>query len=267
MLPIISSDELRKIRNAIENKKQETEASLDLGITKTKIRLGSSCFYFGESAIEIPGIRDDDKSCYVVSGRELQKVQFFSNGKLYKLVPTSNRPILQISGTSMHKKEFVERIEKDRLTGKVLDSGTGLGYTAVAAAKTAAQVITVEMDRTVIDIARLNPYSKDLFEKSNIKQVSGDIVDEIKKFSDSEFDFAVFDAGTPHSSSSFFSLANYREAYRVLKKKGRIYHYLPRAHISRGRDFGAEAISRIKKAGFARIKRNMLGSYAVAEKS
>lgn len=194
------------------------------------------------------------------------KVQFFANGLLYKLVPTSHRPILKISGTSMHKKEFVERVEKDKLKGKILDSGTGLGYTAIAASKTAKEVITIEKDRNVIKIAKLNPYSKDLFKKKNIKLIIGDVVEEIKRFKDNEFDFIIFDAGTPKSSGEFFSLINYREAFRVLKRGGKLYHYLPKHHIKRGRDFGAEVLKRIRMAGFSRIERNIEDSYAVAEK-
>ena len=51
----------------------------------------------------------------------------------------------------------------------VLDSGTGLGYTAITASKTADKVITIEFDENVIKISRLNPYSQDLLTKKNIQ--------------------------------------------------------------------------------------------------
>ncbi len=268
MHPIISSSELKKITEAISNKLLEIEASLDLGITTTKIKLEQNGFYLGKKLIEIPHLRDDDNSCYVLLKNKLEKVQFFSRETniLYKLIPTSFRPILQCSGTSMHKKEFVERVEAAQLTGKVLDAGTGLGYTAIAAAKTAEEVITIEKDKNVIMMAKYNPYSQGLFSRKNIQRLSGNIVQKITAFADGEFDFVIFDAGTPKSSDDFFSLKNYQQAERVLKRNGKLYHYLPKHHLQRGRDFGGEAIERMRRAGFRLIERKVEESYVVMGK-
>jgi hypothetical protein len=268
MQPIFSSEGLRNIAKAVKQGKSETESTLDLGLTKTMLKLGKSGFFLGETEIKLPKLRDDDKSCYVAVNGELQKVVYFSEETkgIYRLVPTSEKPILQISGTSMHKMEFVERIKRDKLKGKVLDAGSGLGYTAIAAAETADEVVTVEFDSAVLEMQKLNPYSQKLFTSKNIKQVNADIVAEIAKFNDNEFGFIIFDAGTPRSSGEFFSLANYRQAFRVLKKGGKLYHYLPMHHVSRGRDFGAEVIARLKQAGFSKIERNIKDSYAIAVK-
>lgn len=268
MQPILSSKELRHMQEAIAAGKKEIEPSLDLGLTTTKIKLGNNGFYQGKILIEIPAIRDDDQSCYVLLKGKLEKVQFFSpeTNILYKLIPTSFRPILQCSGTSMHKKEFVDRVEADKLTGKVLDAGTGLGYTAIAAAKTAEEVITIEKDKNVIMMAKYNPYSQELFCGKNIKRLMGNIVQKITAFPDGEFDFVIFDAGTPKSSDDFFSLKNYQQAYRVLKRNGKLYHYLPKHHVQRGRDFGGEAIERMRRAGFRLIERKVEESYVVMGK-
>lgn len=268
MFPILSSSELRRIEEAIKNNKEDIETSLDLNLTKVKLKLDKNGFYIDKNLIKIPNIREDDKSCYILKNKELQKLQFHSNETsiTYKLIPTIQKPILKISATSMHKKEFVQRIERDRLTGKILDSGTGLGYTAIVASRTADQVITIELDKNVIEMAKLNPYSQDLFKKRNIKLINGDITKEIKKFKDEEFNSIIFDSGTPTSSGDFFSLNNYIEAYRVLKKRGKFYHYLPEHHITRGRDFGHEVIQRLKQAGFFKIKRNTRDSYVFAKK-
>lgn len=268
MLPIITSIELRRIAAAISRGKQETEASLDLGRTKSMIKLREDGFFAGSKLIAVPKIRDNDKSCYVISDSKLQKVQFFSQDTncLYKLIPTSFRPILQVSGTGMHKLEFVTKIEREEMKGSVLDAGTGLGYTAIAASKTADEVITIEIDETIMHIEKLNPYSQELFTAKNIRRVEGDVTVEIKKFKQGEFDAIIFDAGTPKSSGEFFSLANYKEAHRVLKRGCRLYHYLPRHHIRHGRDFGGEVVNIMKKAGFKLTERNMEGSYAIMEK-
>lgn len=268
MRPILSSNELRKISKAVMKGLSTFDASIDLGLSKTKVKLGKDGFYLEGKLVKLPKIREKDNSCYVLIGKELQKAQFLSEetGFLYKLEPTSYRPILKVSGTSMHKKPFLDRLHKDQLKGRILDSGTGLGYSAILAAKSAKQVITVEIDQNVIEMAKLNPYSQDLFSKKNIKLVLGDIVEEILKFKDEEFNFIVFDAGTAKASGHFFSLDNYKQAYRILKTGGRLYHYLPRPQITKGRDFAAEVIKRIEKAGFSRIERNIEDSYVIADK-
>lgn len=265
---LLSSEDLRKINRAIENKEEEIEISLDLGKTKTKLRIEKDNLVFpNNEKVGITNIREDDKSCYYINNG-LKKFQFFSKetNLFYKLVPTSNRPILKASATSMHKREFVERIEKDELKGNILDSGTGLGYTTIAASKTADKVTTIEWDKTVIEIAKLNPYSEELFKNKNIKIIISDFTEEVKKFNDNSFDNIILDAGTPRSSGYFFSLNNYKEVFRVLKENGKLYHYIPKHHLKKGRDFIAEVTERIKNAGFKIKENNIKGSYVIAEK-
>jgi len=257
---IISSQELRKIKEAIGRGEKEIETSLDLGLTKTILKLEKIKFSIGK-------IKDDEKDAYLLVGKKLKKVQFFSpeTNLAYTLIPTSGRPILQVSGTPMHKQAFVERIQTERLTGRVLDSGTGLGYTAIEAAKTADLVMSIEIDENVMRMARLNPFSQELFQEKIIL-ISGDLTLEITKFKNEEFDYLIFDGGTPKSSGEFFSIDNYREAFRVLKRRGRLYHYLPKHHITRGRDFIGEMIKKMISAGFILVERNDEGSYAVMKK-
>src|SRR3989344_7637669 len=131
MLPIISSRDLRNINEAIEKGLTEIEVSLDFGLTNTKINLDKNGFYIDKELIKSKKIKETDKSCYIVRDNSLEKVQYFSDGRLYKLIPTNNRPILQISGTSMHKKDFLEKLGRDKLRGMILDSGTGLGYSSI----------------------------------------------------------------------------------------------------------------------------------------
>lgn len=268
MMPIISSSELRKINESIEKGLNEVEISLDLGLSKTIVTLSKEGFYYNNELIKIKKIKDDDKSCYLIKDNSLVKLQFMGEDtrKLYKLIPTQFRPILQVSGTSMHKKEFLEKLERDKLTGNILDAGTGLGYSSIILSKTADKVITIEIDNNVLEMAKLNPYSKDLFRNTNIKLIKGNIVEKIKTFKNEEFNFIIFDAGTVKGSEEFFSLENYKEAYRVLKNKGRLYHYLPKHQIKRGRDFGSEVTNRLKKAGFKQIYRDKLGSYIITLK-
>jgi len=268
MYPILSSQELRNIDRAIKVNLKEIETSIDLGITKTILKISKDGFFIGHDLIKQIKIRDDDQSCYIVLDKALVKVQFMSEdtGFIYKLIPTSFRPILQTSGTSMHKRAFVDRVTADKLTGKVLDAGTGLGYTAIEAAKTADTVTTIEIDPGIIDIAKLNPYSQDLFNKKNIMLVMGDLAGMFGDFKDGEFDFLILDVGNQKIFADFFSGENYRSAFRILKTGGKMYHYIPRLQVTHGRDFAAEVMKRIKAAGFSSIERNEKDSYVVATK-
>lgn len=268
MMPIVSSDELVKINEAIKRGFREIETSLDLGMSKIKVKLGKEGFYVEDQLVKIGKIKDDEKSCYLINNGKLEKAQYFSDktNSVYKLIPTSDKPILKISGTSMHKMEFVERIRKDKLRGKILDSGTGLGYTAISSAKTADEVITIEKDENVIEMAKLNPYSRELFENKRIIQRIGDLTEEILEFDDEEFRYAILDGGIVSSSGNFFSLENYKEVIRVLKRNGALYHYLPRPQTKHGRNFISEVGARLKKAGFSAIYKNEKDCYIIARK-
>jgi uncharacterized protein len=82
-------------------------------------------------------------------------------------------PTLLISGIPMHRIKdttpLLDTRQKLKALGKpygrILDTATGLGYTAIQAAQTANQVITIEFDPAVHDICRLNPWSAELFTK------------------------------------------------------------------------------------------------------
>jgi len=49
----------------------------------------------------------------------------------------------------------------------------GLGYTAIEAAHTSEHVITIELDPTVVEIARQNPWSRALFSNPKIERRVG----------------------------------------------------------------------------------------------
>ena len=124
------------------------------------------------------------------------QIKFYSEktGKFYRLVRTKTWPYLEISGIRMHRADTVDpktdallKIRAlGRIYGTILDSCTGLGYTAILAArnKSVRKVITIEKDENVIFIARKNPYSRDLFENKKIELIVGDAFQEVRKFRD-----------------------------------------------------------------------------------
>jgi predicted methyltransferase len=267
--PVLSNNSLNEIKQALNRGAEFLEITPDLGISRVKIQLCPKEYSFSiqeHGPIKFPAkFNEKEKVCYAIYNNAIYPLKTFSevSNFYYKLVPTSWRPILRISATQMHKKPFLDFLEKEKLKGFVLDAGTGLGYSAIIASKTANNVITIEWDKQVIDIAAFNPHSRALFESMNIKLVHGDLSYELLKFDDNYFNNIIQDGGMPKSSGEFFSQRNCNHLYRILCRGGHLYFYLPQHGKSKGRDFGAEHINRLNKAGFFLKKRYIEGSFAV----
>ncbi|MEM4605911.1 MAG: spermine synthase, partial [Candidatus Pacearchaeota archaeon] len=116
----------------------------------------------------------------------MKKIQFFSEKtkKFYQLLPTRTIPTLRISGVPMHRfskidplEDTLRKISAVKPFGIVLDSCCGLGYTAIYSAKKneVKIVYTFEIDDNVLEIAKLNDSSKELFENKKIILKEGDI--------------------------------------------------------------------------------------------
>lgn len=59
---------------------------------------------------------------------------------------------------------------------RVLDTCTGLGYTAIAAARCrgVSSVVTVELDEVALRMCTHNPWSREMFESDKITSLEGD---------------------------------------------------------------------------------------------
>ncbi len=141
------------------------------------------------------------------------------------------------------------------VVGRVLDTATGLGYTAIEAAKTAEQVVTIELDPGAQEIARLNPWSQALFDNPKIVQIMGDAYEVVQTFEDESFARIIHDPPTFSLAGDLYSGAFYRQLYRILKRGGRLFHYIgdPNSKASGGVTKGA--LRRLQEAGFARVVR------------
>jgi uncharacterized protein len=119
-------------------------------------------------------------------------------------MPTPNAPTMLISGIPMHRikdttplQDTTQKLKAlGKPYGRILDTATGLGYTAIAAAHTANLVVTVEFDPAVLDICRLNPWSAELFTRPNIQPMIGDSADLVAAFHDNTFNAIIHDPPT-----------------------------------------------------------------------
>ncbi len=206
----------------------------------------------------------------------MDEIAIFSNetNYYYKFVNTKDWPTIKISGTPMHrytklspKEDTISKINEIKpVKGKVLDTCCGLGYTAIMAAKDAEVVYTFEWDDNMIYMCEQNPFSKELFKAKNIKLVREDVADGIKKFQNDFFDRIVHDPPTFKMSPELYSSRFYAELYRVLKRGGKLYHYLPAPQKTKGKNFYINAVKRLKEAGFKNVEYHPESSGAVAVK-
>jgi hypothetical protein len=243
--------------------------SIDLNLTESEIRLQPEYVLFptGESLDwkSIEEISGNETACYYVENNEPKAIKGFSefSGQFYGLMPTTSAPTMLISGIPMHRikdtnphQDTINKIKAiTPVKGDVLDTTTGLGYTAIEAAKTARHVTTIEIDPMAQEIARLNPWSQALFNNPKITQVIGDAFDEIKGFDAESFSAIIHDPPMFSLAGDLYSLAFYQQAFRVLKHNGRIFHYIGDPESKTGARVTKGVLRRLQEAGFTRVIR------------
>jgi predicted methyltransferase len=248
---------------------ERATTSLDLGRTQSEAMLHFDGVLFPDGQRLtwkcVEEISQNQTTCYIVEDDYAEKVQFFSPAlnRFYSLMPTGRAPTMLISGIPMHRIKGIDphedTLRKMRtvapVTGRVLDTATGLGYTAVEAARTAEQVVTIEIDPTVLEVAMRNPWSEALFQNPKIQQIVGDSSDEVPRLPDETFTRIFHDPPTFRLAGDLYSTAFYRQLFRVLKRGGRLFHYIGDLDSTSGRVVAKGAVRRLQEAGFTRVDR------------
>jgi predicted methyltransferase len=214
---------------------------------------------------DLEAINASERGCFTIEDGVPHKIQFFSEeaNRLYSLMPTTEAPTMLISGIPMHRFKDIGPLRDTLLKiktiapveGRVLDTATGLGYTAIQAAKTAEHVTTVEIEPVALKVARLNPWSSSLFEDPQITRVIGDVAEEIELFEDEAFARVVHDPPAFSLAGELYSGTFYRQLFRVLRRGGRLFHYIGNPKSTLGRTVSRGAMRRLQEAGFSRVVR------------
>jgi uncharacterized protein len=266
--PVLSHYQARPWLETWQAGQTTAPGSLDLGLTQCQVALG------GDGAVLPGGLRltweqvreivENPVVCYVLRGGQLEKVQRYSEElqRFYSLMPTERAPTLLVSGIPMHRIKGIDphedTLRKIRsvapVTGRVLDTTTGLGYTAIEAAKSAREVVTIELDPTVLEVARWNPWSRELFTRPNIRQLIGDSAEVIRSLETASFARIFHDPPTFKRAGQLYSGEFYRELYRVLQPGGRLFHYIGDLESRTGSTVAKGAIRRLQEAGFQRVE-------------
>ena len=239
----------------------------DLGLSMVEVTLSKVGIQFqsGEQFLwpVIEEIAEEENACFLLENGTLQLIRKYSPAfdRFYSLYSTESAPTMLISGIPMHRiKGTNPRLDTQSkiktltpIGGNVLDTTTGLGYTAIEAAKTASQVTTIELDPTTLEIARLNPWSQGLFNNPKIQQVIGDSFEEIDRFSEGSFSAIIHDPPMFSLAGDLYSKTFYQRAFGVLKRNGKLFHYIGDPESKSGGRITAGVIRRLKEAGFRQV--------------
>lgn len=267
---ILSHFQANQLVEAYKRSLNQTKVSLNLGISLSGVKISDSKFLFFDgqslSLEQIKKIRESKNVCFFIENNQLKKIQTYSHKtkRFYKLFPTgiNTAPSVEISGIRMHAvkdtnpiKDAQEKISVIKpIKDLLLDTCTGLGYTAILTSKY-AQVYTYEKDENIIEIAKYNPWSKELFANKNIKIFHNDISKEIKNLRSEFFNNIIHDPPSFKICSELYTGDFYKELYRVLKQKGEMYHYIGSPGAKKGVNIEKGVINRLRNVGFKLIRR------------
>lgn len=266
---LLSHHEARAALDAREGGAGEVILSADLNRSQTKAILSDEGIRFTDETLvswdSLGMIASDENTCFSAGPDGVEAIRVFSETTQWvrSLYPTKGAPSTLVSGMIMHRIEGTDPM-KDTLTkvkaagvpvGNVLDICTGLGYTAIEASRTADHVTTIELDPATIAIARMNPWSAELFDNPKITLLTGDAWDIIEEMTDGSFTRIIHDPPTFQFAGELYSGDFYSEMYRVLSGRGRLFHYIGDPASKIGARVTKGVIRRLTDAGFKRVTR------------
>lgn len=253
----------RKILDSMEAGTAEIEISLDLGLTTQRVVLSQQNWdlddlrKISENTDSVYFITEDGTFEAAIRGRHFYKLH--STGE-------SSPPALLIDGVLMHRVKDVSPVEdaemKARLCARrgadLLEVCTGLGYSTIACLDMGVRsIVTIERDHEVIDLARVNPWSKRLFTDERVRLIDGDAVEKVQSFEGSMFDSILHDPPRFSMSPELYTAEFYSQLWRVMRPKGILYHYVGTPGAKHGRrDMQKGIMTRLRVAGFRDVSRD-----------
>jgi uncharacterized protein len=276
----LSHFQARELLAAWQAGARSVAISPDLGLTTITAALDEEgvAFATGEhlSWAEVERIQRAANVCFQIEDGATVEIRRFSEvtGWTRALMPTTGAPTTLVAGLPMHRIKDTDPWADSQtkiaalapISGRVLDIATGLGYTAILAARTAEEVVTIELDPAALEIAAMNPWSRELFTRPNIRQLTGDAVEILPTMEDSSFTRLLHDPPMITIAGDLYGEAFYRELWRVLRRGGRLFHYIGDPQSASGRRTTAGVIRRLQSAGFTRVTRRPEAFGVLAQK-
>ncbi|MGC8621976.1 MAG: methyltransferase domain-containing protein [Caldisphaera sp.] len=243
---IISGYHLNEIMDKIKKGIAKGIVSLDLGISKSEFVINGDTVSFPEydTYLSLETIKKLLKKrslndCFLLED-DNNPIWIYSFSDKYGVVKLYEPkidwpPTLFINGSFMHtisvSKPTQEAFEKANtlkgISGDVLETGFGLGYSTIWLKKLGVKrIVACEISSDVIDIAKLNPWSKDAFIDKSISIRIVNVAEFVETLPSSSFDGILHDPPNFNKFEYLYSASFYNELYRILKPKGKIYHFI-----------------------------------------
>jgi len=193
---------------------------------------------------------------------EATPLHFSSEFGNVKLAYTEDAPTMEIDGVKMHRSQDISPWDDSKCKVRdivkrgmdVLDTCTGLGYTAIIAAGFGAKsVVTFEKNPAVLKTASYNPWSSEFFETDAIKSNFASVYDSIGEFKDFSFDAIIHDPPRFSHAGELYSSEFYEQAYRVLRSGGKMFHYIGDPNSSFGKKYYGGINKRLRDVGFETV--------------
>ena len=236
--------------------------SVELLVTDRGLNLSEGSTLEWEVAEEIAR---SNSGCFVIEDGVARSIQFYSEetDRVYTLYPTVGAPTMLVSGIPMHRikdtdphQDTLEKIRAVKpVVGQVLDTATGLGYTAIEAARTAEHVTTIELDPAALKVCRLNPWSQELFDNPKITQLIGDSFEVVEGLEAGSYTRVIHDPPAFSLAGDLYSGEFYRQLYRVMRNRSQLFHYIGDPESKSGHSITVGVIRRLEQAGFRQVRR------------
>lgn len=281
MLPItLSTFESGSLLAARDRGLGLTQGSADLRRTQVEVELAADGVRFphgpriGWDTLE--RIQARAQQCFHLDddGLEHAIAEFSTTtGWMRSLYPTRGWPTTIVAGFNMHRMEDIDPGEDTRrkaapllaCRGPVLDTATGLGYTAIALGREATEVVTFDRDPTAITIARRNPWSQGLF-AAHIQVHEVDVRDGLTTLPERHFGAILHDPPSLRLAGELYGLEFYVSLQRVLRPGGKLSHYIGNPATKTGASITQGVMERLRSAGFRRVQARPEAYGVVAER-
>jgi len=258
MVPLLTLKVHDTLRAAANAGARNVECSLDLDRSMTRVEVDAAGWICQDQRFPYLEICKD-RTIYHWVDETFEPVARFTTA-LIKLVPTEwGPPTFEIDGIKMlptaQVSPYADAERKVGLIqprGKViLDTCGGLGYFAAWCVQgQAKQVLSYEKNPDVIWLRNLNPWSPEI--GSGLSLTLGDIAEQIALLPSESVDAILHDPPRFGIAGELYSQVFYDHLARVLKRKGKLFHYVGTPNkLTSGRDVPNEVSKRLRLAGFS----------------
>lgn len=267
--PLVTQAVHEQLTSARDRQQPVVRCSLDLGRSECEVWIGAD--RWGLDTLSYPYLDVcKARTIYHWADDAFAPVARYDQS-LIKLVPTEwGAPTFEIDGIKMLPTARVSPYEDARQKVEliaprdkvILDTCGGLGYFAAWCLQgQAKRVLSFEKDETVLWLRKHNPWSPDEGNGSRdgsgdadgrvLTVTQGDVIDHIAALPTAGMDAVLHDPPRFGIAGDLYSRSFYEQLARVLRPRGRLFHYTgaPNRLTSR-RDVPNEVRRRLESAGF-----------------